>query len=106
MRVFLSETLFPTSFFSDVIHCMDTFYALLLLECSQACWEKLKKEKKKKPLKLCSFSSVTKLEVKLNKICNRKLAEIKLDQWEKVTLASESQILKATENVSRLPEVT
>lgn len=63
-------------------------------------------KKKKKPLKLCSFSSVTKLEVKLNKICNRKLAEIKLDQWEKVTLASESQILKATENVSRLPEVT
>lgn len=52
------------------------------------------------------FSSVTKLEVKLNQICNRKLAEIKLDQWEKVTLASESQILKATENVSRPPEVT
>lgn len=63
-------------------------------------------KKKKKSPETVLFSSVTKLEVKLNQICNRKLAEIKLDQWEKVTLASESQILKATENVSRPPEVT
>lgn len=41
----------------------------------------------------CSFSVVTKLQMELNKTCRRKLVGLKLDEWEKVTLSSECQIV-------------
>lgn len=93
---FCQVKLLPTSFSSDIIHCLDVFYALLLLQHSQVFWQKLRRRGGKKIQSRpqdYSFSVVTKLQMELSKTCSRKLVEIKLDQWEKVTLSSECQIL-------------
>lgn len=95
MRVLLSETLAYILFlryYSLLRHILCslaiTTQPSLLVEAEEKRGKKIQSRPRD-----CSFSVVTKLQMKLSKTCSRKLVEIKLDQWEKVTLSSECQIL-------------